>query len=102
MTIYRSSYNDFLFYTLNSNIFITQAGSFLTSTVNQLTVNNLNNFIIAFCYNLQEQKLIVDFLDEKTAKIDSTIEKIKLQIEKLKGAKQSLISEAVTGKIEVI
>ena len=41
-------------------------------------------------------------LDEKTAKIDNTIEKIKVQIEKLKEAKQSLISEAVTGKIEVM
>lgn len=50
----------------------------------------------------QEQQLIVDFLDEKTIKIDSTIDKIKLQIEKLKEAKQSLISEAVTGKIEVL
>ncbi|NLL02642.1 MAG: hypothetical protein GX265_06475 [Mollicutes bacterium] len=52
--------------------------------------------------NSNEQQLIVDFLDEKTAKIDGTIEKIKLQIEKLKEAKQSLISEAVTGKIEVL
>lgn len=67
---------------------------------------NLNTDIIKMTDitlpEVQEQKLIVDFLDEKTAKIDSTIEKIKLQIEKLKGAKQSLISEAVTGKIEVI
>ena len=39
---------------------------------------------------------------EKTTKIDNTIEKIKVQIEKLKEAKQSLISEAVTGKIEVM
>ena len=50
----------------------------------------------------QEQQLIVNFLDEKTAKFDNTIEKVKLQIEKLKEAKQSLISEAVTGKIEVM
>ncbi len=102
MTIYRSKYNDFLFYTLNSNLFVTQAGSFLTSTVNQLTVSNLNNFIISFCQNEKEQQLIVTFLDEKTAKIDSAIEKTKLQIEKLKEAKQSLISESRTGKIEVM
>ena len=50
----------------------------------------------------QEQQLIVNFLDEKIAKIDNTIEKTKLQIEKLKSAKQSLISEAVAGKIEVM
>ena len=49
-----------------------------------------------------EQENIAKFLDEKIAKIDNTIEKIKVQIEKLKEAKQSLISEAVTGKIEVM
>ena len=31
-----------------------------------------------------------------------SIDKLKYQIEKLKEAKQSLISEAVTGKIEVL
>ncbi len=52
--------------------------------------------------SIENQNVIIEFLDEKTAKIDNTIEKIKVQIEKLKEAKQSLISEAVTGKIEVM
>jgi type I restriction enzyme S subunit len=60
----------------------------------------LNMYIIKI--NYPEQQKIADFLDEKTAKIDSIIEKLNLQIEKLKEAKQSLISEAVTGKIEVL
>ena len=63
--------------------------------------NFIGEILISYPHS-HEQQLIVDFLDEKTAKIDSTIEKINLQIEKLKGAKQSLISEAVTGKIEVL
>jgi type I restriction enzyme S subunit len=43
-----------------------------------------------------DQQRIADFLDEKCAKIDRTIEQQKLSIEKLKGYKQSIITEAVT------
>ncbi len=68
----------------------------------RISITLLKEVYISFSKNYQEQQLIVNFLDEKTAKIDNTIEKIKLQIEKLKEAKQSLISEAVTGKIEVM
>ena len=48
-----------------------------------------------------EQAAIADFLDQKTAEIDDLITEIKLQIQKLKEYRQSLISEAVTGKIDV-
>ena len=51
---------------------------------------------------LEEQKLIVDYLDNKFLSIDSMSNSMKRQIEKLKEAKQSLISEAVTGKIEIL
>lgn len=51
---------------------------------------------------LSEQKLIVDYLDNKFVNINSMINNMKKQIEKLKEAKQSLISEAVTGKIEIL
>ncbi|ANX01643.1 hypothetical protein CSTERLE_08665 [Thermoclostridium stercorarium subsp. leptospartum DSM 9219] len=51
--------------------------------------------------SLKEQKAIANFLDQKTAEIDDLITEIKLQIQKLKEYRQSLISEAVTGKIDV-
>jgi len=51
--------------------------------------------------NLEEQNSIANFLDQKTAEIDDLITEIKLQIQKLKEYRQSLISEAVTGKIDV-
>ena len=51
---------------------------------------------------LSEQKLIVDYLDNKFVNINSMINNMKKQIEKLKEAKQSLISEAVTWKIEIL
>ena len=50
---------------------------------------------------LNEQKIIANFLDQKTAEIDSLVTETKNQIEKLKEYRQSLIFEAVTGKIDV-
>ena len=50
---------------------------------------------------LNEQIHIANFLDQKTAEIDDLIFDINTQIQKLKEYRQSLISEAVTGKIDV-
>ena len=50
---------------------------------------------------IEEQTQIVEYLDEQTQKIDSTIEKETQRIELLKEYRQSLISEVVTGKIDV-
>lgn len=47
------------------------------------------------------QKTMIIFLDKKVKEIDTIIQKNKTYIEKLKEAKQSLISEAVTGKIDL-
>ena len=52
--------------------------------------------------DLKEQKQISIYLDEKCKTFDNTIEKTKQSIIKIKSAKESLISEAVTGKIEVL
>jgi len=48
-----------------------------------------------------EQTKIIEHLDEQTQKIDSTIEKETQRIELLKEYRQSLISEVVTGKVDV-
>lgn len=62
--------------------------------------SNLKDIYMA-CPCIEEQQKIANFLDLKCSQFDSTIEKQKQLIEKLKSAKQSLISEVVTGKIEV-
>ena len=49
----------------------------------------------------EEQTQIVDFLDRKTQQIDELISTEGRKIELLKEYRQSLISEAVTGKIDV-
>ncbi len=93
---------NFLFYFMLSNSFFHQSTTFpARAGIPKINREEINSIYIEIP-SLEEQKLIVDFLDEKTAKIDNTIERIKVQIEKLKEAKQSLISEAVTGKIEVM
>lgn len=52
--------------------------------------------------SLSEQEIIVNYLDKKFVSANLIINNMKLQIEKLKEAKQALISEAVTGKIEIL
>ena len=49
----------------------------------------------------QEQTQIANFLDRKTQQIDELISAEQRKIELLKEYRQSLISEAVTGKIDV-
>ena len=66
--------------------------------INASQIANFNCFLP----KIEQQSLIAFFLDKKTAEIDIAITKTRDQIEKIKKAKQSLISEAVTGKIEVI
>ena len=48
-----------------------------------------------------EQQAIAVYLDEKTTEIDDLISGIQGSIAQLKSYRQSLISEAVTGKIDV-
>lgn len=50
---------------------------------------------------IEEQENIVRYLDVSTIKLNAIISKTKIQIQKLKEAKQALISEAVTGKIDL-
>jgi restriction endonuclease S subunit len=48
-----------------------------------------------------EQEAIATFLDRETAKIDMLAAKVEAAIEKLKEYRTTLISAAVTGKIDV-
>ena len=62
------------------------------------TINNTKIFIPA----ISEQTEIVAYLDEKTASIDSLIQKKEQLITELEAYKKSLIYEYVTGKKEVV
>ena len=64
-------------------------------------ITNLENSQAELALELDEQKQIVSYLDEKTRKIDSLISQVELQISELQEFRESLISSAVTGKIKV-
>lgn len=101
MCVYRSRYNKFIHYALLSDIFSYYLGTFLTSTVNQLTNQNLYNIRIPIPLNLKEQADIVAYLDKKCAKIDELIAEKQKATEIMRKYKKSLIYEYVTGKKRV-
>jgi type I restriction enzyme S subunit len=51
--------------------------------------------------SLEEQSIIIEHINYQSELIDKSISKIKMVIEKLQTYRQSLISEAVTGKIDI-
>lgn len=57
--------------------------------------------LVFFLPPLSEQQEIADFLDEKTARIDRLIEELTKQLDELAEYKQAVITEAVTGKVDV-
>lgn len=50
---------------------------------------------------IQEQQAITDYLDKETSRIDTLVDKINQAIEKLQEYRSTLITAAVTGKIDV-
>ena len=70
------------------------------TTVESIEMDNLSNHPFGLP-PLHEQVQIVEYLDEQTSIIDSTITTEEKRIELLKEYRQSLISEVVTGKVKV-
>ena len=68
--------------------------------VPSIDLNKLRDFFVAIPKKA-EQKQIAAHLDRKTSKIDQTTSKIEKKIELLKEFHTALISEVVTGKIDV-
>ncbi len=91
----------FLQYIFNSNV----GKNFISSVQNGANREGLNfeqikNFSIPIP-SLEEQKAIVGFLEEKLSKIDVSQTEIEQELSDLKSYKSSLITEAVTGKIDL-
>ena len=99
-TVFRSEINPYLIQILNSEIFRFLSGSFLTSTINQLTIGNLNSISVPLPPE-KEQQQIRKSLEEERGLIDTAISAQQAQIDKLKEYKASLINSAVTGKIKI-
>lgn len=100
MTVIRSSINDFLYYVFNSSMFDAQAGLYMTSTVNQLTVSMIDNMEVAIPSENEIIKLI-EMLRTKIARIDLLQTKTQHSIKLLKERRSAFITAAVTGKIDL-
>jgi type I restriction enzyme S subunit len=100
MTVLRSEHARFLYYVLNSTLFKFQSGRFLTSTINQLTTQTLGDFEIALPPE-GVQTAIVKYLDKATEAIDAQCQKVQSVIDRLTEYRAALITNAVTGKIDV-
>ena len=95
---------EYLYYSLQEEKFINVATSEMTGAggLKRVPSNFLINAQFAYPNTTNEKEKIIKYLNEKEIEIKYIIDKTKQQIEKLKEAKQSLISEAVTGKIEIL
>ncbi|HCG8040049.1 TPA: restriction endonuclease subunit S [Vibrio parahaemolyticus] len=100
MVIFRSEVNPYLYWVLNSPLFEYQSGSFLTSTINQLTIGNLEGMEVPLPPK-NEQEDIKAYLIDKTIRFDKLIDKAFYKVKLLNERKTALISAAVTGKIDV-
>ena len=99
-TVFRSELNPYLYFIFNSGIFKMLAGSFLTSTINQLTTGNLNTMQMPIPPNKERQE-IISYLTDFNEKIANASESYQTQIDRLKEYKNILINQAVTGKIKI-
>jgi len=100
MVVFRSDINVYLYWILNSPLFEYQSGSFLTSTINQLTIGNLNSMEVPIPPK-EEQVKIIKYLEVKMNIFDNLISKAEQAIQLMKERRIALISAAVTGKIDV-
>ena len=66
----------------------------------RFNTNDLKQLFIAIP-TTEEQIEIAEFIDQQTIRIDSLINKMVKEIELLKEYKTALISEVVTGKVDV-
>lgn len=91
----------YLFFLLQSPLYQTQVQlGWSFGTQQNIGMRTLEKIVIPVpC--VEEQEKILEFLDSKTSKIDSSIQALELQKSQLEDYKRSLISEAVTGKVDL-
>ncbi len=101
MSVFRTNSPNFFYWVLNSQVFKSQSGLYLTSTINQLTVSTLENLIFPFVTDPIEQQKIHEYLIEKIGLIDNIISQEVSRVKLLNKYRQSLISSVVTGKVRI-
>ena len=64
-------------------------------------MEKVNDFFVHLPSTKEEQTKIAEYLDKKTTTVDSIVQNITDQIDRLKELRKSLINDVVTGKIKV-
>ncbi|MGQ4002597.1 restriction endonuclease subunit S [Francisellaceae bacterium CB299] len=92
-------FDKFLYY--SSRFFCPKLGKYSTGLkVFRFSTDDLKNIFLSIP-PLSEQQAIANYLDDKTAKIDTLVDKATQSIELLKEKRVAIISASVTGKIDV-
>ena len=96
------SISKYLYYITKSKLFLDMGESLMTGAAGQKRVPTsfIKNFIVS-TPPIEEQEKIAKYLDIEIIRMDNIIEEIQNQINLLKSYRQSLVSESVTGKIDV-
>jgi type I restriction enzyme, S subunit len=97
---FREIIGKYFFYYMSENFHKQVMKISAKSTVDSLRLPMFLDFPVAFG-SIDEQKQIAKYLDDKTTYIDTLIAKYQKQIDQYKEYRTTLISEAVTGKIDV-
>lgn len=91
----------YLMYLLESKTIQSQISDAMAgAAMPRITLEKLGNFI-GIVPPISEQQAIAEFLDKKTEKIDALIDELTKQLDELAEYKKAVISEAVTGKVDV-
>jgi type I restriction enzyme S subunit len=93
----------FLYYTTRTHLFKELGEASMTGAAGQKRVPSsfIENYYVSRPKAIDEQKIIVDYIESEYNKISSTIRNAEKQITLLQEYRTALISNAVTGKIDV-
>jgi type I restriction enzyme S subunit len=100
MCMFRSTYNEYIYYVFQSNILNFYIGTFTTSTINQLTNSNLYSITIPFPAD-KERKEVIIFLREQCLIYDNLMNKYNSELILMQEYRTRLISDVITGKLNV-
>lgn len=100
MSNFQEVLGKFLFFYLKENFEKEVKKLSAKSTVDSLRRPMFQNFQV--CYPpVDEQKVIIEHIENEEKRIEGLFQKIRQEIELLKEYKTALISEVVTGKVDV-
>ncbi len=92
----KHAFSDFLYYYTRSKAYENWKNSvFIQATIQNIGADKYQNLMVSVS-DIDEQRVIADFLDDKTAKIDKLIDTKRKQIELLKEQRTAVINQAVT------